>query len=174
MIVKNQGTTGAWQVYAGVASEYLVLNTTAGRVTGNTDRWNGTAPTASVFSLGTDATVNASANTYIAYLFASCPGVSKVGTYTGTGATLTIDCGFAAGARLVLIKRTDNTGDWFIWDTARGIVAANDPYLRLSSTGAEVTNTDWVDPASAGFELSSAVGNSANISGASYVFLAIA
>jgi len=69
---------------------------------------------------------NASGNTYIAYLFATLAGVSKVGSYTGTGTTLAIDCGFSAGARFVLIKRTDSTGDWYVWDTARGIVAGND------------------------------------------------
>jgi hypothetical protein len=60
-------------------------------------------------------------------------GVSKVGSYTGTGTTLSIDCGFTAGARFILIKRTDSTGDWYVWDTARGIIAGNDPYLLLNS-----------------------------------------
>jgi hypothetical protein len=174
ILVKNRGVAGSWQVYGGVASEYLVLDTTAARVTGNTDRWNGTAPTASVFSLGTNATVNASTNTYVAHLFATCPGVSKVGTYTGTGATQTINCGFTGGARFVLTKRIDSTGDWYVWDTARGIVAGNDPYLRTNSTGAEVTTTDWVDAAATGFELSNAGGNLANTNGATYLFLAIA
>lgn len=117
--------------------------------------------------------VNGGGETYVAYLFASCPGVSKVGTFTGTGATQVINCGFAAGARFVLIKRTDSTGDWYVWDTARGIVAANDPYLLLNSTAAEVTNTDWVDTAAIGFELSNAGGNLVNTNGASYIFLSV-
>jgi hypothetical protein len=127
-----------------------------------------------VFSLGTDATVNASGGTYVAYLFASCPGVSKVGSYTGTGATQVINCGFTGGARFVLIKSTSTTGNWYVWDSARGIVAGNDPYLLLNSTAAEVTNTDWVDTAATGFELSNAGGNLANSNGVSYIFLAIA
>jgi hypothetical protein len=118
--------------------------------------------------------VNYAGGTYVAYLFASCPGVSKVGTYTGTGATQVINCGFAAGARFVLIKRTDSTGDWYVWDSARGIVAGNDPYLTLNSTAAEVTGTDWVNTAASGFELSNAGGNLVNINTASYIFLAIA
>ena len=108
------------------------------------------------------------------YLFATCPGVSKVGTYTGTGATQIIACGFAAGARFVLIKSTSTTGDWYVWDSARGIVAGNDPYLRLNTTSAEVTGTDWVDTATTGFELSNAGGNLANSNGVSYIYLAIA
>ena len=101
-------------------------------------------------------------------------GVSKVGSYTGTGATLTVNCGFTTGARFVLIKRTDDTGDWYVWDSARGIVAGNDPYLVLNSGAAEVTTTDWVDTAASGFELSNAVGNLANVIGGTYLFLAIA
>jgi hypothetical protein len=175
MIVKGRSGTTAWQAYSNALAntEYLVLNTTAAKATGAT-RWNSTTPTSSVFSLGTASEVNTNAATYVAYLFASCPGVSKVGSYTGTGATQVVNCGFAAGARFVLIKRTDNTGDWYVWDSARGIVAGNDPYLLLNSTAAEVTTTDWVDTAASGFELSNAAGNLVNTNGASYIFLAIA
>jgi hypothetical protein len=60
-----------------------------------------------------------------------------------------------------------------VWDSARGIVAGNDPYLLLNSTAAEVTTTDWVDTASSGFELSNAVGNLANVVGGTYIFLAV-
>jgi hypothetical protein len=136
--------------------------------------WNDTAPTSSVFTVGTSATTNQSAQTFVAYLFATCPGVSKVGSYTGTGATQTIDCGFTSGARFVLIKRTDSTGDWYVWDTARGIVAGNDSYLLLNSTAAEVTNTDYIDTYSAGFEISSTAPAAINASGGSFIFFAVA
>ena len=115
-----------------------------------------------------------SAYTYVAYLFATCAGVSKVGIYTGTATTKQIDCGFTAGARFVLIKRTDSTGDWYVWDTARGIVSGNDPYLLLNSTAAEVTNTDYIDTYSAGFEISSTAPAAINANGGTYIFLAIA
>jgi len=100
--------------------------------------------------------------------------VSKVGSYTGTAATQQINCGFTGGARFVLIKRTDSTGDWYVWDSARGIVAGNDPYLLLNSTAAEVTNTDYVDTYSAGFEISSTAPAGINANGGSFIFLAIA
>jgi hypothetical protein len=132
------------------------------------------APTSTQMTLGSNTNVNNSGTTYVAYLFATCPGVSKVGSYTGTGATLQIDCGFAAGARFVLIKRTDSTGDWYVWDSARGIVAGNDPYLLWNTNTAEVTTTDWVDTYSLGFELSNAGGNNVNINTASYIYLSIA
>jgi hypothetical protein len=142
---------------------------------GTTSFWNNTSPTLSVFTVATvSGNVNQSGETYIAYLFASCPGVSKVGSYTGTGTTLDVDCGFTAGARFVLIKRTDSTGDWFVWDTARGIISGNDPSLLLNSTAAEVTNTDYIDPLSSGFQISSTAPAAINASGGSFIFLAIA
>jgi hypothetical protein len=175
MIVKRRNAAGAWEAYSATlaATQYMVVNTTAAVATGAT-RWNSTRPTASVFSLGTSATVNASAAYYVAYLFATCAGVSKVGTYTGTGTTLQVDCGFTAGSRFVLIKRTDSTGDWYVWDSARGIIAGNDPYLLLNSTAAEVTGTDYVDTYSAGFEISSTAPAAINASGGTFIFLAIA
>jgi hypothetical protein len=175
MIVKQRSASGGWVVYSAAsgAVKYQYLNTTVNAVTLNTV-WNSTAPTASVFTVGTDTEVNTSAATYVAYLFTTCPGVSKVGSFTGTGATQVIDCGFTGGARFVLIKSTSTTGNWYVWDSARGIVAGNDPYLELNTSNAEVTNTDWVDTAATGFELSNAGGNLANSNGVSYIFLAIA
>lgn len=115
-----------------------------------------------------------SSNEYVAYLFASCAGVSKVGSYTGTGTTQQINCGFTAGARFVLIKRINSTGGWYVWDYARGIVAGNDPYILLNSTAAEVTNTDYIDTYSAGFEISSTAPAALNAVGGTYLYLAIA
>lgn len=172
IIVKRRDAVGDWQVYSGSASEYLVFNTTAAKVTGNTDRWNNTAPTSSVFTVGTSATVNASGGTYVAYLFATCPGVSKVGSYTGTGATQSISCGFTGGARFVMIKRTDSTGDWYVWDTARGMVSGTDPSLLINSPITEV-NANSVYTATGGFQIVSTAAD-INASGGTYIYLAIA
>jgi hypothetical protein len=168
IIFKCRDAVQQWYAYhkdVGV-NDYLTPNTTAAKAVST--GWI-TTPSATSFTA-----YLSEPQKYVAYLFATCPGVSKVGSYTGTGATLQIDCGFAAGARFVLIKRTDSTGDWYVWDSARGIVAGNDPYLLLNSTAAEVTTTDWVDTYSLGFELSNAGGNNANINTASYIYLAIA
>jgi len=176
MIVKNRSSgTFNWAVYSASlgASQGIPLNTTDAAFATSV-WWNNTSPTSSVFSVGTANNTNASGNTYVAYLFATCAGVSKVGSYTGTGTTLQVNCGFTGGARFVLIKRTDSTGDWYVWDTARGIVSGNDPYLLLNSTAAEVTNTDYIDTYSAGFEISSTAPAAINASGGTFIFLAIA
>jgi len=175
IIVKGRDIVAPWEVYCGALAntQYLVLNTTAAVATGAT-RWNSTTPTSAVFSLGTSTQLNTSGSTYVAYLFATAPGVSKVGSYTGTGTTQVINCGFTAGSRFVMIKRTNSTGDWYVWDSARGIVAGNDPYLLLNSTAAEVTSTDYIDTAATGFEISSTAPAAINANGGSFIFLAIA
>jgi hypothetical protein len=176
LITKNRTSAGyGWLTYSATlgATKFVQLNSTDAEGTVAT-YWNNTAPTSSVFSVGTAGATNASGNNFVAYLFATCAGVSKVGSYTGTGTTLQIDCGFTAGSRFVLIKRTDSTGDWYVWDSARGIIAGNDPYLLLNSNTAEVTNTDYVDTYNAGFEISSTAPAAINASGGTYIFLAIA
>ena len=175
MIFKARNTgSDNWFVYAAPLgpTKGLYLNQTNAAIT-SPGVVNDTAPTASVFTTSAAAFTNINTTTYVAYLFATCAGVSKVGSYTGTGTTQTINCGFTAGSRFVMIKRTDSTGDWYVWDSARGIIAGNDPYLLLNSTAAEVTNTDYVDTYSAGFEISSTAPAAINANGGSFIFLAI-
>jgi hypothetical protein len=176
LIVKSRTQAGTFwtvQVSALGPTKCLYLQTTDSVQT-RSSPWNDTAPTSSVFTVGTDSDVNGSGQNIVAYLFATCAGVSKVGSYTGTATTKQIDCGFTGGARFVLIKRTDSTGSWYVWDSSRGIVSGNDPYLLLNSTAAEVTNTDYIDAYSAGFEISSTAPAEINASGGTYIFLSIA
>jgi hypothetical protein len=179
IITKKRNSTSNWNTgydFAATTYKYFYLNDTAAAISDtytNSPVYGGN-PTASVFIVGNQGGMNGSGDTYVSYLFATCPGVSKVGTYVGTGTTLQVDCGFTAGSRFVLIKRTDSTGDWYVWDSARGIVAGNDPYLLLNSTAAEVTSTDYVDTFSSGFEISSTAPAAINASGGTFIFLAIA
>jgi len=154
------------------ATKYLVFNNTDPNGTSST-RWNNTAPTATQFTVGTQNTVNGSGYLYMALLFGTAPGVSKVSSYTGTGALQTINCGFTTGARFVMIKRTDSTGAWYYWDSARGISSSNDPYLLWNSTDAEVTGTNYVDTDTTGFQVTAAAPIELNENGGTYIFLAI-
>ena len=176
IIAKRRNSTNNWNCYhSGLtsASYQIRLNLTTGQQNVAVS-WGPTSTTFKPQYAGNaDNSSNVNTGTYVAYLFATCAGVSKVGSYTGTGTTLQIDCGFTGGARFVLIKRTDDSGDWYVWDSARGIVAGNDPYLLLNSTAAEVTGTDYVDTYSAGFEISSTAPAAINASAGSFIFLAI-
>jgi hypothetical protein len=164
-----------WAVYhSGLgATKRISFNTTDAAATTSV-YWNNTNPTNSVFNVGTDAGVNGAASTIVAYLFASKAGISKVFSYTGNGTSQTIDCGFTTGARFCMIKRTDSTGDWYVWDSVRGIVASNDPHLSLNTTSAEVTGDDSIDPASVGFIVNQVAATNINVSGGQYIGLSFA
>ena len=174
IIGKRRSASENWAVYHKDVgnTKVLFLNLTNAEATSSI-YWNNTTPTSSSFTVGGTAELNASGSTYVAYLFASLPGVSKVGSYTGNGSSQTINCGFSAGARFVLIKATSTTGDWVVLDTARGIVSGNDPFLQLNSTAAEITNEDIVDPDNSGFVVNSTT-EAINTNGVTYIYLAIA
>jgi hypothetical protein len=174
MIVKTRSAVDSWYVYSAALgnTKYLVLNTTAAQDTYGL--WNNTTPTASVFTLGVFNEVNDSTRTYVAYLFSTLAGVSKVGSYTGNGTTQTIDCGLTAGARFVLIKKTSATGDWYVYDTARGMTTLTDPYWLTNSSAAEVATLGSVTTVATGFAVNSTILSAINTNAATYIFLAIA
>lgn len=177
MIIKSRSGAFGWAVYhSGMGTDLIELQSNIYGSSANPNWWDNGAPTPTLIKTptGSNAAANRSGDNFVAYLFASCPGVSKVGSYTGTGTTLQVNCGFTSGARFVLIRRKDAGGDWYVWDSARGIVAGNDPYLLLNSTAAEVTGTDYVDTYSAGFEISSTAPAAINANGGSFIFLAVA
>jgi len=174
MWIKVRSTTQHWAVYhpdLPGSGKFISLNNNWDGNSTNSTFWDGETPKSTTFSVGATGVnnnyVNGSPNTYIAYLFASLDGISKVGSVTQSGTT-NVDCGFTSGARFVLLKRTDASGDWYIWDSTRGIVSGNDPYLLLNTTGAEVTNTDYIDPLSSGFTITS------SLTAGDYMFYAIA
>jgi hypothetical protein len=180
LIIKTRNAVGSWATLTKFeTSNYVELNldsASEGSVRSYVaNQFLSSKPSSTVFTVN-DGYTNTSAETYVAYLFATCANVSKVGSYTGTGTTQTINCGFTGGARFVLIKRYDPdfSGDWYVWDSARGIVAGNDPYLLLNTTAAEVTSTDYIDTAATGFEISSTAPAAINASAGTFIFLAIA
>ena len=176
IIRKSRSAATQWEVWhsALAATEKLVLNGNAAKVTDLT-AWNSTVPTATQITVGTGASVNANTATFVTYLFSTLDGISKVGSYTGNGSTLNIDAGFGAnGPAFILIKRTDSTGDWYLWDSARGIVSGNDPHLSLNTTAAEVTTDDSVDPTAGGFAVNQNTATNINVSSGTYIYLAIA
>ena len=173
IIYKIRSAGGSsWGVDYVTSNLFGVLNGTGGLSSGIL--WNNGVSSTTIGTTYSGAIINQSGATYIAYLFATLPEISKVGSYAGTGNDVDVNCGFSAGARFVLIKRTDSTGDWYVWDTTRGIATGNDPYVLLNSTAAEVTSTDYIDPLNSGFTVTSSAPAALNASGGTYIFLAIA
>ena len=172
MIVKSRSSAVSWYVYSATTGNSGWIELNAGNTAGTrANLWGASGPTSTTFTFDSSWGI-ASGQTVVTYLFATCAGVSKVGSYTGTGSTQTILCGFTGGARFVMIKRTDSTGDWWIWDTTRGMVAGTDPRFALDLASAE-TNANWVYTTTGGFQIVT-TDASVNASGGTYIFLAIA
>ncbi len=174
MWIKNRdSSTYNWSVYhSGLGDNRfkLYLNTNDS-YSNDQAAWNNTAPTSTHFTLGTDATANHSGSSYIAMLFASYPGISAVGNYTGNGSTTgpVITTGFSP--RLIMIKRTDDSGGWFLYDTLRGITSGNDHRIQLEENSGQSSGADDVDVLSTGFQLKH-TWNNLNGSGGNYIYYA--
>ena len=175
IIHKRLDSTSEWQVGATPVSKGGYLNLTNSFPTSFTPANEFTATTFDVDGWIGENHNNTSGGTYLCLLFASLSGISKVGTYTGTGNNLNVDCGFSGGARFILIKRTDAVADWYVYDSVvQGIIAGNDPYWLMNTAAAEVTNTDYIDPLASGFTVTSSAPAALNASGGTYLFLAYA
>jgi len=181
MWVKSRGEAKDWRVYhkgldsSAPEDKYLKLNKTDA-VADSTGTWNDTAPTSTQFTVGNSGDTN-NAQPYIAYLFATAPNVSKLGSYTGTGSSQNIDCGFTAGSSFVLVKRYDGTDSWYIADSARGISSGQtDKIIKLNSTDAEFTESDnsadYIAPHASGFNVPAS--SPFNGNGDDFIFYAIA
>jgi hypothetical protein len=173
---RNSATNSDWLVWHSLFSgtdKFLYLNLPNAEAT-DSNFWTLTPPTASVFNVGTGLTANNANQTFITWLFATLTNVSKIGNYTGTAALQTINCGFTTGARFVMIKRIDSTGDWYVWDSASGISSGNDPYFLLNSTAAQVTTTNYVDADATGFKITATAPAAINANGGTFIYLAIA
>ena len=175
IVKRRSGGTGYWHTYV----EYLgntrgvTLNTSNAAGNSTSLLWANTSPTSTQFTVGGSTHLNNSGNKYYAQLFASVSGVSKIGSYTGTGNNVNVDCGFTNGARFILIKRTDATGNWFVFDTARGISSSGgDPYYNTNNNDTQ-TNLDYLNTLSSGFTVRSTA-SALNASGGTYLFFAIA
>jgi hypothetical protein len=184
MIIVKARTTAStdqgWPVYhsantANPETDYLLLNSTADTADLDTV-WNDTAPTSSVFSVGTNALVNANNDTYVAYVFANVAGYSAFGSYTGNGSANGpfVYTGFRPA--WVLIKRSSNGGtNWQVLDTKRSPYNLMADAIYASTGGAEFYDaTVGIDSLSNGFKIRGADAN-VNSSGATtYIYMAFA
>jgi hypothetical protein len=158
IIAKNRTSTDGWPVYTSTtgATKLLYLNTTAGEAT-NTAVWNSTAPTSTVFSIGTTGLVNELNYNYVAYIWAEIPGFSKFGVCKGSVATAQPNFNFLGfKPAFIMVKRTDSTGNWTIWDSTRNTYNPSQKQLFPNTSGAEQDlSADAIDIVSNGFVIRS-------------------
>ena len=110
---RDNGTGRNWAVYHVVPgpTKYCELDNTDPFYTGST-RWNNTAPSSTVVTLGSQQTTNDSGAAMIAYCWHSVEGFSKFGSYTGNGSAdgPFVWCGFRPA--FIIIKRSSSSGNW--------------------------------------------------------------
>ena len=174
LIVKSRTNTHDWFVYAKPVGNNKQLSLNLSDASASSSRWQSTHPTSTQFYINLNSQSNGSGSNYIAYLFASVNGISKIGTYSGSSSAVTVDCGFSSGPRFIMIKATNRSEPWYVFDSARGIVSGNDPHLQLNTTSTENTGDDVIDPTSSGFTVNTGYGSGFNESGNTYLFFAIA
>ena len=178
ILLKNRNDATNWTAgcthYPNGWQNYQRLNDTSAVLTASSV-WNNTAPTTSVFTVGTSNTVNGSGDGIIAYCFANAEGLCKVGSYTGNGSSTDGTLVFTGHRpKYVMLKRSDSSGGWNIIDAVRSPTNPNDKRLEAQGSGAEGTNSAYnLDFLSNGFKLKT-TNPEWNASGGSYIFLSIA
>tara|TARA_B100001113_G_C21110472_1_gene622993 strand:- start:45 stop:2609 length:2565 start_codon:yes stop_codon:yes gene_type:complete len=179
MWVRKRSGTEDWVVYhegmnggTNPAEYYMSLNLSNDQGQSGI-YFNNTAPTSSTFTVGSSNRVNNSSGTYMAMLFASVEGISKVGSYVGQNTSLTLNFGF--NPRFLFIKRYSGGGNvWMVFDTVRGIGAGNPPFLHFDQSASSTADRDWIDPTPNGIIVNSNNGgyHEVNASGSSYIYYA--
>ena len=118
-------------------------------------------------------TYNRSGTDLIAYCFASKRGVSKVGSYKGTGAVGNkVYTGFEP-AFVMMKKSSASGGDWLIVDNKRKESDGDLSELFADTSSAESGSGYNIDFNRDGFTLNTITSN-ANTSGATYIYYAVA
>jgi hypothetical protein len=167
-IVENWPT---WHINLTSAAFVLTLNTTNAQAS-VPQVMNSTAPTSSVFSVGTSLGSNGSGTTYVAYLFAAVAGFSAFGSYTGNGSADGTFVFLGFRPRFFLVKRTDTVESWNIIDTARDPTNQAGLNLYPNLNNAESSN-NVCDVLSNGVKLRNTWAG-ANASGGTYIYMAFA
>ena len=178
IILKNRSIAQNWRVahigLTNMSSYHINLDATASQTNSGSLVWNNTAPTSSVFSIGTDSSVSGNGNNLIAYCFAPIEGYSAFGSYTGNGSTdgPFIYTGFRPA--FVITKRTNSTSGWPIHDDKRSPYNVTEATLYANAADAEVNpSTEDVDFLSNGFKMRGTT-TARNSSGSSYIYMAFA
>ena len=156
ILVKRITASSEWQIYHTSMGNGKWIEFTNGTPQTNTNRWNDTSPTSTLFYLGTDSDVNSSSHTYIAYVFCDVPGYSKMGSYNGnqsTNGTFTYT-GFKPA--FLFTKKTSGSYNWSANDAVRDPKNPSEKRLYPSDSAAEATSSNYyVDFLSNGFKIRS-------------------
>jgi len=175
IILKALDRAADWAVIAPNAGvgpgNFLQLNSTAaasgsGSIFGYPNNI-GVSPTSTVFTVGGSNDSNATGENYIAYCFHSVAGYSKIGSYAGNGTSQTVTLGFRPD--FVMLRKRDDTQDWFILDSVRGDTQPFDARLKANTTDAETTSDTNIYATDTGLNFPTAFFND---SGKNFIYMA--
>ena len=177
MFVKRRNVAGGWMTYSAAtgATKTFTLNTTEAAYT-SAGIWNNTAPTADVFSLGSNGATNANGGTYLAYCFHSVDGYSKVGSYSGNSSTdgTFVYTGFRPA--FVMIKASSHAGHWVISNNKSTPYNVVNKGIIANDSAGEYTDPNLaclIDYTSNGFKWRNSDDNN-NLTGRTYIYIAFA
>ena len=176
IIAHRRDGTGSWRVYnKNLTDASYVLNMESTDAQGvSATVWNSTAPTSTVFSIGTNSEVNASSGTFVAYCFAEIEGYSQFGSYVANAAANGpfIYTGFKPA--FIIFKCITATRTYVMYDNARDpFNVVNDRlFPNTADPNDPHASNDHVDFLSNGFKMRSA-GTLLNAAG-TYIFMAFA
>jgi hypothetical protein len=171
IILKNRSGAANWIIYHTSigATKTFRFNTQAAST--ESDPWNNTEPTSTVFSIG--AASWHGAGDLIAYCFAPVAGYSAFGSYTGNGSADGPFVFTSFRPRWIMLKDSTNAGNWELIDAAR--IGYNGANYRLFPNTSEAEFADHrVDILSNGFKLRVGAGSAINSSNAVIVYAAFA
>ena len=170
ILVKRTDTTSSWQVYSGNsgATYYAKLDSTDAFAAA-TNRWNDTAPTTSLFSLGNSTEVNASGGTYMAYVWCNVTGYFKCDSYNGNGNANGTFVYTGGRPALILMRPNIAAKNWYLFDNKRNGYNASLKFNYPNTSAAEGDISSYVDFFSNGFKLRT-TDDSFNNNGNSYQY----
>ena len=164
-IYKQRNAVGDWSVLTTVidgSNDYLSLNQTAAK--GDTAIGGVSATTINNWY--------ATSSSMIAYCFHSVSGYSDIGTYTGTNATgNVVTTGFKPA--FVMVKRTNSTGNWVVFDSTRGTNSSTSDTLWANLANAEIASGGGLLFTDTGFSVD-IIASDVNASGSTYLYMAFA
>ena len=154
ILVKRITAASEWQIYHTSMGNGKWIEFTNGTPQTNTNRWNDTSPTSTLFYLGTDSDVNSSSHSYIAYVFCDVSGYSKMSSYNGNSSSngTFVYTGFKPV--FLFTKKTSGSYSWSANDAARDTFNVMSKRLYPNSSNAEATSSNYyVDFLSNGFKI---------------------
>jgi hypothetical protein len=175
IIVKRRNSSGDdWLHYhTSLGATQSIAFDTGAAITSST-RWNNTAPSSTLITLGTSTGVNGSGATYVAYCWAEIAGFSKFTSYASNNSVDGPFVYLGFRPKFVMIKPSTFADQWMIFDSSRNAANLTNNVLYPNLSNAEAVDANnCLDLLSNGFKIRG-TGGSVNYLSNTYIVMAFA